>query len=158
MIGYEYAYLGTISLIRKAKLENEAHSFRVTSSKEEMTVGNLLLPTPISELTNYAPHAPSTRIDARVVSIYRGIKQAGQNQTIALNVGTKDGVDNGTVLQLFRLGKTIADRTNDKKEVKLPDEEYGTVFIYRVFKNVSYGLIMQVSDSAQIGDIAKTPE
>jgi hypothetical protein len=40
----------------------------------------------------------------------------------------------------------------------LPDTDYGSLFIFRVFKNISYGLIMQVTDSVQIGDVAKSPE
>jgi len=59
---------------------------------------------------------------------------------------------------MYRLGEVIVDKTQGKSVVKLPDEQYGTLFIYRVFKNVSYGLIMQVTDSAQVGDIVKKPE
>lgn len=158
IIGYEAAYLGTLKLVRQAKTDNEAHTFTAITTKQEMAAGDRLLPVPSKPMTNYVPHSPDGIIDARVVSIYGGVKQAGQNQTLTINVGSKDGIDVGTVLQLYRLGNIIADKTNNKAAVKLPDEEYGTLFIYRVFKNISYGLIMQVSDSAQIGDIVKKPE
>jgi hypothetical protein len=42
--------------------------------------------------------------------------------------------------------------------VKLPDQQYGNLFIFRVFNNISYGLVMQVTDTVQIGDLAKSPE
>jgi hypothetical protein len=45
-----------------------------------------------------------------------------------------------------------------KEKVKLPDSQYGSLFIFRVFDNISYGLVMQVTDSVQIGDVAKSPE
>jgi hypothetical protein len=45
-----------------------------------------------------------------------------------------------------------------KTMIKLPDEQYGALFIFRVFKHVSYGLIMQVKGPAQVGDVAKSPE
>ena len=58
-----------------------------------------------------------------------------------------------------RSGEVIVDRTEGKKDkIKLPDREYGSMFIFRVFNNISYGLVMQVSDSVQIGDVAKSPE
>jgi len=158
IIGYESAYLGTLKLVRQGKSANEAHAFIATSAKEEMTVGDHLLPVPNNELNNYVPHPPANAVDGRVVSIYGGVKQAGQNQTISINVGAEDGIDVGTVLQLYRLGQIIPDKTNNKQLVKLPDEQYGTLFVYRVFKHISYGLIMQVTDAAQIGDIVKKPE
>ncbi len=47
------------------------------------------------------------------------------------------------------LGKTM---------IKLPDEQIGTLFVFRVFKNVSYGLIMQVTKPVEVGDVARSPE
>ncbi len=158
ILGYEAAYVGAIKLTRAGKSEHEASAFLVTASKEELTVGDRLLPVPRSEMTNYVPHPPSTDINGRIVSIYGGVSMAGQNQTVSINKGAKDGIDIGTVLQMYRLGEVIVDKTQGKSVVKLPDEQYGTLFIYRVFKNVSYGLIMQVTDSAQVGDIVKKPE
>jgi len=158
ILGYEAAYVGTIKLLRAGKSEHEAHAFLVTASKEELTAGNRLLASPPAELANYVPHAPAADISGRIVSVYGGVALAGQNQTVSVNLGAKDGVDIGTVLQMYRAGEIIVDKTKEKSVVKLPDEQYGTLFIYRVFKNISYGLIMQVTDSAQIGDIVKKPE
>lgn len=158
ILGYEAFYVGAIKLQREGKLDNEAHAFQVTLSREELTVGDRLLPIPNSEMANYVPHPPSTDLNGRIVSIYGGVAQAGQNQTVSINRGSNDGVDIGTVLQMYRLGDVIVDKTQGKSVVKLPDEQYGILFIYRVFKNVSYGLIMQVTDAAQVGDIVKKPE
>ena len=158
ILGYEAAYVGSVKLLRAGKSDHEASSFFVTASKEELTVGDRLLPVPNVEMANYVPHSPAGNIAGRIVSVYGGVALAGQNQTVSINLGAKDGIDIGTVLQMYRLGEIIVDKTKDKTVVKLPDEQYGTLFVYRVFKNVSYGLIMQVTDSAQVGDIVKTPE
>jgi hypothetical protein len=46
-----------------------------------------------------------------------------------------------------------------KKElVKLPDQQYGSLFVFRIFNNISYALVMQVTAPVQIGDLAKSPE
>lgn len=158
VIAYESAYLGTVRLDRAAKAENEAHRFIVVSSKEEMGEGDLLAPMPPTPIINYVPHAPSKPIEARIVSIYGGVSQAGQNQIVAINRGKENGIDLGTVLQLYRAGRVVPDRTGDKKLIRLPDDQYGTLFIFRLFDRVSYGLIMQVTDAVQIGDAARTPE
>lgn len=160
IIGYEAAYLGTIKLVQADKSGgSSAHVFNVTAAKEEMGVGDRLLPVPPVAILNYVPHPPEQSVAARIVSIYGGVTHAGQNQIVTINRGQKDGIDVGTVLQLSRSGAFIIDKTEGKKEkIKLPDTDYGTLFVFRVFKNISYALVMQVSDSVQIGDVAKSPE
>ncbi|MEB0141375.1 peptidoglycan-binding protein, partial [Undibacterium sp. CCC2.1] len=64
----------------------------------------------------------------------------------------------GTVLQLSRYGKVIQDKTDNKNAIRLPDERYGSLFVFRVFDNISYGLIMNVTDAVAVGDVASSPE
>lgn len=158
VLAHEATYLGTIKLDRAAKTGDEAHRFLVATSKEEMGVGDRMLPVPPTPIMNYMPHAPNDVVSARVVAVYGGVSQAGQNQIVSINRGSKHGVDVGTVLTLYRFGGTIADRTAGGASVKLPDEEYGHLFVFRVFNNISYALIMQVTDVVQVGDVAKSPE
>ncbi len=168
IIGYEAAYLGTIKLERAARTPDEAHMFTVVSVKEEMGVGDRLLPVPPTPILNYVPHPPEKQVRSRIISIYGGVSHAGQNQIVAINRGRKDGIDLGTVLELYRYGPTVSDRTDKgsfwsfgnfgKKQVKLPDTLYGNLFIFRVFDTVSYGLVMQVADTVQVGDLATSPE
>ncbi|MFC7515445.1 LysM peptidoglycan-binding domain-containing protein [Herbaspirillum sp. GCM10030257] len=168
VIGYEAAYLGTVKLEREAKSPDEAHVFRVVTVKEEMGIGDRLMPVPPTPILNYMPHPPEANVDARIVSVYGGVSQAGQNQIVTVNRGSKDGLDTGTVLELYRFGQVVSDRTDDsgffsfsswgRKKVKLPDTQYGSLFVFRVFDNISYGLVMQVTDSVQIGDVARSPD
>ena len=145
-------YLGEIKLSRTGKTADEADSFNVTLSKEEMGVGDRLIPLPPKPIINYVPHPPQQRVDARVVSVYGGVNQAGQNQIVSVNRGAEEGLDVGSVLELSRLGDII------KKPVKLPDERYGELFIFRTFRHISYGLVMQVTRPVQIGDTANSPD
>lgn len=168
VIGYEAAYLGTVKLERPARADNEAHVFRVVNVKEEMGIGDRLLPVPPTPLLNYVPHPPEQPVSARIVSVYGGVSQAGQNQIVAINRGRKDGLDMGTVLEIYRHGPTITDRTEKapfwsigpwgRTQVKLPDTVYGSLFVFRVFESISYGLVMQVTDTVQVGDVARSPE
>ena len=165
VIGYEAAYLGTLKLQRTGQTPDEAHSFVVVDSKQEMSIGDRLLPVPPTPIMNYVPHPPEQPVDARIVSIYGGVDNAGQNQVVTINRGSNDGIDIGTVLQLSRFGQTVVDKGADqtgwfggKPAVKLPDEQYGTLFVFRTFKNIAYGLIMQVTDTVNVGDFARSPE
>jgi len=158
LLGFEYAYVGSVKLNKAATDADEAHSFLVTKAKEELSVGDRLLAVPVAEMANYVPHPPNGQVNGVIVSVYGGVSMAGQNQTVSVNLGSKDGMDIGTVLQLYRTGVNVIDKLDDDSVVKLPDEEYGTLFIYRVFSNVSYGLVMGVTNTTRVGDTVKTPE
>ncbi len=165
VLAYEAVYLGTVKLNTEAKPGVDVHTFIVGSSKQEMGVGDLLMPAPPTAIRNYVPHQPDRQVDARVLGIYSGVSYAGQNMVVSVNRGALDGLDVGTVLQLYNLGKTVPDRTADKgmfgmrnTMIKLPDEQSGTLLIFRVFKHISYGLIMQVTEPVQVGDVARSPE
>jgi hypothetical protein len=167
LLAYEAVYLGTVKLNAEAKGGSDVHTFIVSDSKQEMAVGDLLMPAPPTAVRNYVPHQPDHKVDARVVGIYSGVTYAGQNQVVSINRGTLDGLDVASVLQLYTLGKTVKDTTQKGSKwsmgmgstmVKLPDEQSGTLFIFRTFKHISYGLIMQVTEPVQVGDVAKSPE
>jgi len=164
VLAHEAAYLGTVTLDREAAPGVDAHTFRVAETRQEMGVGDLLIPMPPTPVRNYMPHAPAQPVDARVMSIHGGVSYAGQSQVVTVNRGTVDGLDVGSVLQLYHLGKTVPDPAGKgvlgfgKRTIKLPDEQYGSLFIFRVFSNVSYGLIMQVTAPVEVGDVARSPE
>jgi hypothetical protein len=130
----------------------------VVSSKEEMGVGDRMVAIPPTPIINYVPHRPGQETRARVVGVYGGVNYAGQNQIVSVNRGTAAGLDVGAVMELGRYGQVIPDKTNEKKPIRLPDEVYGNLFIFRVFKNLSYGLVMQVTDTVRVGDLAQSPE
>lgn len=166
LLAYEAVYLGSVKLNTEAKGGSDVHTFVVSESKQEMTVGDLLMPAPPTAVQNYVPHEPERPVNGRVLGIYSGVTFAGQNQVISVNRGSLDGLDVGTVLQLYNLGETIKDQTQPSKGmfksnnamIKLPDEQSGTLFIFRTFKHISYGLIMHATEPVEVGDVAKSPE
>jgi len=166
VIGYEAFYLGTLKLQAEAKpgAGSDVHTFTVSTANQEMGKGDQLRAVPPTPMQNYAPHPPGRAVDARVVAVYGGVTHAGQNQVVSINRGKLDGLDIGSVLQLYHAGRTVSDSTGQKswfgreQQVKLPDEEVGSLFIFRVFNHISYGLIMQVTAPVEVGDVAKSPE
>jgi len=158
VLGYEAGFVGTVKLEREAGDDGDVHTMVAISSKEEMSVGDRLLPVPPTPILSYVPHPPADDVKGRVVSIYGGVTVAGQNQIVVINRGSDHGIDMGTVLTLQNFGGTIIDRTDNNRKVKLPDEKYGNIFIFRVFDNVSYGLVMQVTDVVKVGDVVRTPQ
>jgi hypothetical protein len=93
-------------------------------------------------------------VDGRIISIYGDGLRAGQNQVVAINRGLRDGLERGHVLALWRAGKAALDTTQPGQRValKLPDEQHGLLFVFRVFDRVSYALILTVADPVVAGD------
>ncbi|WP_338770644.1 LysM peptidoglycan-binding domain-containing protein [Massilia sp. METH4] len=165
LVAHEAHYLGTLALQKAAGPGGDVHTFIVTGAREEMGVGDQLVRTEPMPIQNYVPHAPAAPVDARVLAIYDGVVHAGQNHVVAINRGKLDGLDVGATLQLYHVGQTVTDKTAGKgwhnlgnPQVKLPDEQVGTLFIFRVFRHVAYGLIMQATEPVVVGDVARTPE
>jgi hypothetical protein len=131
----------------------------IVAAKEEMRVGDRLLPEPERDLRTYMPHAPIPRIDARVVSVYgSAVTYAAQNQVITINRGTQDGLERGHVLAIVKAGERLADRTDpDRVQIKLPDERNGLVMVFRTFDRLSYALVLQIIDGVKVGDRLVNP-
>lgn len=161
---YEAMYLGTVSLLAQARPGVDVHTFALASSNREMGVGDMLLPAPPTPIRSYVPHQPERQVKARVMSLYADTSQAAQSQIVTVNKGSLDGLDIGSVLQLYHYGATVPDPASKgfmglfRTQLKLPDEQFGTLFIFRVFGHVSYGLIMQVTAPVKAGDLAISPE
>ncbi|MCS4534495.1 LysM peptidoglycan-binding domain-containing protein [Neisseria montereyensis] len=111
------------------------------------------------------PHAPSRHINATVVSIFDGISEAGQFQTITLNKGEADGLDKGTVLSLYKrdrqvrvdLENGIRGNRSVVKYVSIPAEEAGLAMVYRTGQNLASAIILESLTNINIGDTASEP-
>jgi LysM domain len=180
VLGYEGRYVGTAEHVRSGEIITSGEeskswlaslvssgpsvtvvpdTFRVTSTRLEAGVGDRLSPVPQQELVAYVPHAPASAMSGRVISIYGDGLRAGQNQVVSINRGSKDGMERGHVLALWRAGTKAVDNTTPGERValQLPDERHGTVFVFRTFERVSYALILNVQDPVTAGDRVTQP-
>jgi hypothetical protein len=153
-IAYEAFYLGTAGVVKRG----EVTTLTVIESKQEMGVGDRLVPVPPQTYVTYMPRVPTSQIDGRIASVYSGVNQAGGGSVVTVNRGSRHGLEVGHVLALLDTGATITDRTSASREsVKLPDEFTGEVFVFRVFDNVSYALIMRTTKPVKVGDRVTPP-
>jgi LysM domain len=146
-LGREVTYLGEATVEKFG----DVSTLRITKSVQEINKGDrLVLP---SEKTpdNYLPRAPESQISARVISIYGGVSEAGQNAIVTLNKGRRDGLENGHVLALYRKGEVL------DNDITLPDMRYGLLFVFRTFNKVAYALVMQTHLPVELLDRAQTP-
>lgn len=149
-LGREAIYLGGIEVSDFGDVSTAV----VTDAKQEINRGDRLVVPAAATARSYLPRAPESQINARVISIYGGVTQAGQNNVITLNKGERDGLQSGHVLALTKKGRVVK---SEGKALTLPDEQYGLLFVFRVFDKVSYALVMQTRLPVQLLDQAQTP-
>jgi LysM repeat protein len=161
VLGYESRLLGSAQFVREGQpaTKTTPHvvpaTFVMTNARSEVRAGDRLLPQPSADLTTYAPRAPSKAMTGQIVSVYGDGLVAGQNQIVALNRGSSQGMERGHVLQVLRDGRTLTDRTAaDGKPVlvKVPDESHGHMMVFRVFDRVSYALLLKTEFPVRAGD------
>ncbi len=156
-LGYEAIYLGTARVVRAG----EPATIQLTTVTQEVGKGDKLLPAGKPEIPTYAPRAPGANVQGRVISVYGGSRtgEAGPQGVVALNRGKANGLEVGHVLALYRPGVTVPDlsRAKDAPLVKLPDERYGTAFVFRVFDRVSYALVMHITRPVNPLDVVQNP-
>ncbi|MFC0676605.1 LysM peptidoglycan-binding domain-containing protein [Lysobacter korlensis] len=163
--------VGTVS--RGAVGGIEAATLLLDDAAREVRVGDRLIPVEAQPYDPYfVPHAPKQAIEygkARVLAVTDMLTTGGPRDVVALSVGARDGVDNGTVFSAWRVGNTVADRPkrgDDRSEdtfgradrVRLPDEFASHLMVFRTFDKVSYALVMDGIRPTRVGYELKHPD
>lgn len=166
VLGYETQYVGKASLQRGERLQQTKDAggqdrtelvpatIDIVTAKEEMRVGDRLLPEPPREFPNYVPRAPQGAMSGQIVSVYgNAVTYAGQNQVVTINRGREHGVERGHVLALLRDTSLVTDKTDESRPLlRLPGERNGLMMVFRTFDKVSYALVLQIDDGVKVGD------
>ena len=172
ILGYEAHYVGKVELVRgestaqstdkdgKPQLDIIPATIDVMVTKEEMRVGDRLLPEPPRELRSYVPRAPDLPVAGQVVSVYgSAVAMVGANQIVVINRGSNDGMERGHVMAILKDGERLRDKTDSAQPlIKLPNERNGLMMVFRTFERVSYALVLQVNDGVRVGDRVVNPE
>lgn len=172
VLGYEAQFVGKAALMRSEGTRDVLTktgayvptvipaTIDIVSAKEEIRVGDRLVPEPPRQLLIYTPRAPEKPVDGSIVSMYgSAVTNAGQNQVVVINRGTADGVESGHVLAILKSGAVLLDRTQagEITPIKLPDERNGLLMVFRPFEKLSYALILEITDGVKVGDKVVNP-
>lgn len=166
ILGYEAQFVGKAELVRgestqqitardgKVSTEIVPATIDIVAAKEEMRVGDRLVPEPRRTSLSYVPHAPASPMSGQIVSVYgNAVTFAAQNQVVVINRGSRDGLERGHVMAILKDGQVLQDRTDSSKtQIKLPNERNGLLMVFSTYEQLSYALVLQISDGVKVGD------
>ena len=156
-LGYEVMYGGDAVV---DKLGEEIQTMHLTKVSSEILVGDRLIKAPKDQFVSYVPHSPDANIQGQIISVYDGVDGAAEYSNVVINRGKREQVEPGDVFNIVKNAKpvTLVMADGQKKQVTLPGVSIGKIFIYRVFDKVSYGLVLDSTDAASVGDVVNAPE
>jgi nucleoid-associated protein YgaU len=105
VLGYQATYLGEARVIRRG----DPATIEITKSAQEIYVGDRLLPAAKEVPTfSYVPRAPWRPVRGRIMSTYASLGETGPLGIVALSKGSKDGLEVGHVLAIYRNQSTLS--------------------------------------------------
>ena len=155
MLGHKAMYIGDARLNAFA----DVSTMTLVRTNREARAGDRLRPVTEEEIhTHFTPRAPSQEVEGRIIDVVDGVTQIGQYQVVAINRGSREGIEVGHVLAVYQAGNQVPDPMSARRElVRLPDEHGGELLIFRVFDKVSFGLVMKATRSLHVLDFVRNP-
>jgi hypothetical protein len=166
----ELITVGTATVVGEES--SNVKRLEINASASEIKVGDhLLIAEEIRFDSIIYPTEPDRDVSGRIVAMTNTERMASQLDSVLIDVGTRDGLEIGDVLAVKQAGEQVVDDTGLERKslfgrlfatasnqtVEMPRQEVGTLLIYRVFDNLSYGVILTSSEPARLGDMVVSP-
>ncbi len=164
ILGYHGLYVGSGAVSQTG----DPTTLVLAQSLREALQGDKLFPEDVSVTADFTPHAPAASIDGAVMAV-DDYSVVGQYQVVAINRGTREGMEPGHVLAVHEAGGTVRDvysgggqtaglKTGGfSKRVQLPEERTGLVMVFKANERMSYGLVMEAVRPIRTGDLIRAP-
>ncbi len=164
LLGFEVIYAGQVRI----NSYGDPSSGVLLSTSREVLVGDRLLPTDKSAIDQqYFPRLPADEVDGKIISLFDAISSIAKYQIAVINRGDNHGLEVGHLLATYQAGglardrfldRTSSKRGDEKKlEIMLPDERSGIMMLFKVFDEVSYGLVLKSTRSIRKKDRVDKP-
>ena len=173
LLGYELMRVNIGTITRGEVPGIEASTLLLDEAGREVRTGDRLIAVDAQPYDlQFFPHPPKQQTEygrARVLAVTDQLSFGGPRDVVALSVGSREGVDNGTVFSIWREGTNVTDRVeygpdrdddlvSNTAKVRLPDEYAGHVIVFRTYEKVSYGLVMDSIKPTKVGYHLKHPD
>lgn len=103
-LGNEAEFVGEATTIKS----DDVMTLEITRSVLEVRHDDRLMPRASNRPLQVVPHAPEKAIEGKIISAYGPNTDASRYQTVVVNKGRQDGLEEGNVLAVYHKGRTVA--------------------------------------------------
>jgi hypothetical protein len=155
VLGYQGIYTATGKVLRAG----EPATLLLTESPRETRHGDIVLPDPIEVGKDFIPHPPSGQVEGVIMSVVDQHLKFGEFHVVVINRGSRDGLEAGNVLSIWKAGITVKDETKyrESSKVDLPENMVGRFMVFKTWDRLSYGLVLDSARELDIGDKVRNP-
>ncbi len=162
-IGYEMVEISRVRVTQAGDIS----VLDILQDRTEVKPGDFILP--VSDMGYDKVFYPNAmdRVPEGLRVLATSGQQAGVGlyQIVAINAGSRQGLETGHVFSAFRQGKDVEDRTgyrwgsfSKEAEVRLPDVYDGLVMVFRTFDDISYGMVVSGKRVVESFDALRHPD
>ena len=150
LLGYEGVMVGIAEV--RTFVEDGISELVVTETSMEVLNGDVVLPLEDGVFSlDIAPKAPDRQVLGTIIKIPLGTTQAGQFDLVYVNLGQRDGMQQGDVLDVYQSTYDSYD-PQTRRNVTLPPERVGVLMVVRTFERISFAIVVEATRAVHIAD------
>ncbi|MDK1290261.1 LysM peptidoglycan-binding domain-containing protein [Pseudoalteromonas umbrosa] len=182
-LAYETILVGTARALNAGDIsEGVPSTVKIETVKREVKAGDFLMPLPQGQdfKATFKMSRPTEAVDGTIIASSSQHSEFGPMSVVVLNVGSKQQLVEGSVLDILRQSPTVVERGGTPKYLEdsssldklvgeigswfgeensenstvwhMPSEKVGELMLFKVYDNISYAMVMKTTQPAQIGD------
>lgn len=153
-LGVEAIDIGSAELIG---LQGDVATLDLHRSTQEIRRADRLLPPEERSLTaHFEPKGAPKGSDGYIIAVAGGLSQIGSMDVVTLNLGERNGVSSGDVMQIYSHGVLVRDPITNER-IQAPDIESGVLMVFQSYEKLSYALVLKAEQALKVGDRVSSP-
>ena len=154
LLGWEAVHVGDANMINRG----DPAKLIIAKSYQDVTIKDRLRPVLNKQAPLfYYPKAPDNEnLRGVILETPNQSAELGALSVVALNLGDREGVENGDVFRILSQRQKRKDPITNKV-YEIPEESVGLALVFRTFEKVSYALVTNSNRQILPGDILVSP-
>ncbi|MEN9945921.1 MAG: hypothetical protein RLZZ293_307, partial [Pseudomonadota bacterium] len=125
----------------------ELITLRINSAVRPIAPLDRVLLLPVNDVPKIAPHKAKPFLQGKIIGLYDALTSTAEANSVALNLGSNDGVDVGSVFDVYssRVALDPNSKADKPQYLALPKQIIGEIMVYKVYPRVSFALVTDSS-------------
>jgi hypothetical protein len=157
--------------------ENEPATLKISTAKREIRSGDFVVPVHEGQMfpSVFTMKAANKSLRGSIIKASSNGREFGKLEVVIINRGIEHQVTIGDVMAIKRLSPGIVETStgpeytaetsrwnrllsSDGSDYKMPEETLGELMVFKVYQQVSMGLILRTEKPARLQDVVTAPE